>query len=722
MRIRNIVLVFFTLVLVLLLTLSFRVVVVSQSQDFTNDASFIFHISNPLTLNDTLGTTGTHGYASSTFHFGVNLTNLLHPQTLAQIHQQTEAPIENHHQDHHQDHHEDQNIVVKVVDDDDDDTSRSKHIVPTKSTEEHGKELGEEHGEETHHPDIQAAPLGNGIVEGQEDEEDPLPVPIFLDFLTWDSSLFTIPSYAAMDSILHMYPSSSFKVLFTASRRIKMYRLGNMLSYYQFEKYVKRGYDISNEIVDVTKYPVKEQHLGGGWWKLHKDEFPAKLYNDREGDKTLSFLQSSYFRIMKLYEFGGLSFDFSAMFLRPLPEDMEEGYFFHQTCQGKEDQLHQIRFQNHSIAERMDGILTQKKHPICVSSSIMMFKKPSSRLLKCVLQQFDDASSTINKCPMFLEAREYPLDEEYHCLAEAFKQCKQTLNMGKQSLSLKPSIYDFSKDLQKSVDIYNQAGSGLLRLLETHSNIKLLSLGALAHSFIWRQPGPNSLFSKLTSILQPTKYHPFHKDPKCHVPCSPFAPPSRQIRYADEELHLPTHCAPHFVIPGTMKAATSFMFKALTTHPQVLPPIKGFQYKEAGAYLPAKFYNPEQYRHRVGFFPYISNRENYVTGDGTVVYSMFKEPYNRILADNQNMKFIFVVRNPVIRVISHWRYMYHVIIEYNKEIDSHINDMLDHNVYQEIRQAVIEGDLDKAYSLKKKSSWILFFLLFFLRFYCLYFI
>ena len=34
-------------------------------------------------------------------------------------------------------------------------------------------------------------------------------------------------------------------------------------------------------------------------------------------------------------------------------------------------------------------------------------------------------------------------------------------------------------------------------------------------------------------------------------------------------------CAPTFVVPGTQKGASTFLFHALSRHPQVVPPLRG---------------------------------------------------------------------------------------------------------------------------------------------------
>ena len=75
-------------------------------------------------------------------------------------------------------------------------------------------------------------------------------------------------------------------------------------------------------------------------------------------------------------------------------------------------------------------------------------------------------------------------------------------------------------------------------------------------------------------------------------------------------------CAPTFVIPGTQKGASTFLFHALSRHPQVVPPLRGAHgYKEAGAYVLQNCRRkPRQIGNRVHRFPFIEADEPFATG------------------------------------------------------------------------------------------------------------
>lgn len=63
-------------------------------------------------------------------------------------------------------------------------------------------------------------------------------------------------------------------------------------------------------------------------------------------------------------------------------------------------------------------------------------------------------------------------------------------------------------------------------------------------------------------------------------------------------------CAPTFVIPGFMKAGTSFVYDALSKHPQVLTALRGVVFKETGCYLPREV-KPS----RMDCFPFVESAE-----------------------------------------------------------------------------------------------------------------
>ena len=66
--------------------------------------------------------------------------------------------------------------------------------------------------------------------------------------------------------------------------------------------------------------------------------------------------------------------------------------------------------------------------------------------------------------------------------------------------------------------------------------------------------------------------------------------------------------APAFVIPGFMKAGTSYFYELLRSHPLVLPAVQGVAFKETGCYT--KYSNSSQkYALRMNCFPFIESHE-----------------------------------------------------------------------------------------------------------------
>jgi len=149
-------------------------------------------------------------------------------------------------------------------------------------------------------------------------------------------------------------------------------------------------------------------------------------------------------------------------------------------------------------------------------------------------------------------------------------------------------------------------------------------------------------------------------------------------------------CSINFVIPGFMKCASSFLFEgifeiflptayyctvisqymcnscpylcqstALTNHPQVLRALKGVNFKETGCYLPPTkgVLRVDSPNHRMNCFPFVEKHEsNFIYGDATVTYSSdFNVPFY-LQKDNAHIKSIFVIRNPISRLESHFRF------------------------------------------------------------------
>lgn len=117
-------------------------------------------------------------------------------------------------------------------------------------------------------------------------------------------------------------------------------------------------------------------------------------------------------------------------------------------------------------------------------------------------------------------------------------------------------------------------------------------------------------------------------------------------------------CSSNYLI-SISNALVSLLPPALTNHPQVLRALKGVNFKETGCYLPPskRLVRVDNPNHRMNCFPFIESHESdFKYGDATVSYaSNFDVPFY-LRRDNPNIKSIFIVRRPISRLESHFRY------------------------------------------------------------------
>lgn len=157
-------------------------------------------------------------------------------------------------------------------------------------------------------------------------------------------------------------------------------------------------------------------------------------------------------------------------------------------------------------------------------------------------------------------------------------------------------------------------------------------------------------------------------------------------------------CALHFVVPGYMKAGTTYMFGTLMTHPQLLNTLRGVTFKETGCYstqytqlkpwrstsssnvvrLDAKGVQVTEYRNRMHCFPFVETHEQMYYGDGTVWYAFHPEVRAALLRDNPELKVLFSVRNPVHRTESQHRFSYRTLVRlYTGDLNEIVPYLLD---------------------------------------------
>lgn len=148
-----------------------------------------------------------------------------------------------------------------------------------------------------------------------------------------DDRLFTTENYKALESILTVYPTGIVRCLLPSSGDTFYHKTGNLLSYKQFTKYQKRGYDIEVFPVGNLKNKQNNGHLsliGKSYWT----RWSEKCCNGcnticRNSDHTQPYHLLTFIRLTKLYPKGGIFSDFSFFFLGPFePALVKQGTFY----------------------------------------------------------------------------------------------------------------------------------------------------------------------------------------------------------------------------------------------------------------------------------------------------------------------------------------------------------------------------------------------------------
>jgi hypothetical protein len=152
-------------------------------------------------------------------------------------------------------------------------------------------------------------------------------------------------------------------------------------------------------------------------------------------------------------------------------------------------------------------------------------------------------------------------------------------------------------------------------------------------------------------------------------------------------------CTLDFVIPGFMKAGSTFLFGTIAKHPQVLNTLRGVTFKETGCYgAEYTFGKVHRYndtrlaggsgvvrssvRNRMQCFPFVEPGEQVYFGDGTVWYNSHKEVLQPLVDDNPGLKAVFAVRDPVQRLESHHRFNYRTLCAGSYPGDGDLNEIV----------------------------------------------
>lgn len=137
---------------------------------------------------------------------------------------------------------------------------------------------------------------------------------------------------------------------------------------------------------------------------------------------------------------------------------------------------------------------------------------------------------------------------------------------------------------------------------------------------------------------------------------------------------------PDFIIPGFAKSGTSSLHEYLNQHPLI---------KMSAVKEPHNYSNLKRYEHRFDSssefsFPTIfgGHNKNVLLGESSTSYAVCEYSAKLIYEDNPNMKFIFIARDPIERIKSHYNWLLslgQVNQDFRTEIESWLNKKFDIN-------------------------------------------
>ena len=130
------------------------------------------------------------------------------------------------------------------------------------------------------------------------------------------------------------------------------------------------------------------------------------------------------------------------------------------------------------------------------------------------------------------------------------------------------------------------------------------------------------------------------------------------------------HFKPNFFIPGAAKSGTSSLHELLDTHPDI-----SMSNEKEPVYWNNKLFN-EFENLEISRYLNLFEQDVKIKGESTTSY-MYYESFIRNIKNNfqQSPKFIFILRNPIDRYISHSNWL-RGLGEENRRIDEIIKDCL----------------------------------------------
>lgn len=139
---------------------------------------------------------------------------------------------------------------------------------------------------------------------------------------------------------------------------------------------------------------------------------------------------------------------------------------------------------------------------------------------------------------------------------------------------------------------------------------------------------------------------------------------------------------PNLFVPGAAKSGTTSLHTYLDQHPM----IQMSEIKEPHNYAVTKYYkerkNPDFKLGYPNLFK-LANVKYY--GESSTIYMPCIETPQRILNDTPDARFIFILRDPIDRIISHYKWLYsqsYELLPFKEEITLWIDRKFDPDIYE----------------------------------------
>jgi len=488
-------------------------------------------------------------------------------------------------------------------------------------------------------------PIKKALVAHRQDSD----IHIYMDWAL-PAERFSLLNYRSLESVLTQYPNAKVRTLVVAPFRATHYNYANTLSYMQFEKYQKRGYDVQFDIVSEKSLLELQQPDRPGFTYFTTVLFPRlekTIFDDSFFTKTENAVQdfktNHFVRLFRLWQTGGIYLDFTMLLTQPLPTD-KRMWSFAEDC-GTVAPPAKGTANGTSTFDDEKWRYSGSQHPY-----VLQFKAQDP-VVGCVLARFDDKGDALHEC--MLKSQKGGAD----CLEGAFQQCAKAAVDAKSDVLDVPVIVDWSAcdpagKAKKGASSLSSAGVG---------PVAVVAMAREAMEGNWTVSAPTaSLFDKYIHL---DRWHPLQIDPQCARKCDYYTDalvraraPFHQTKFSLSKPHAEASnyiCAPSVIVPGAIKAASSSLFAAIAKHPQVLHPLRGSNFKETGMYrnIPGR----DHFKDRLQAFPFIEADENFVTTDGTVYYINGDDSPEQIVADSPSAQAIISLRDPTSRAYSQYR-------------------------------------------------------------------